>query len=138
MTNAIQIATVAVVLVSDRFLVSHAFLKDSAVRIRACTLTAAGNEIRSSMDAALRQAGLGAGDVQLVESQGPAQPPQNDGLPRNTKPKQTSRALEPLKDFSTTGLAGLCGIGENPRGKCTEESHADAFSHSLATARLDT
>lgn len=40
--NVVQIATVAVILISDRFLVSHAFLKDSAVHVKACTLAAAG------------------------------------------------------------------------------------------------
>jgi hypothetical protein len=110
--NAIQIAAIAVILVSDRFLVSHAFLKDSAVHIKACTLAAAGKGFRPSVDAALKQAGVGAGDIQLMEVQGSISTADKNGLLRGSNAKQTSWQLAAVKDFSTTGLASLCGIGE--------------------------
>ena len=110
--NAIQIATIAVILVSDRFLVSHAFLKDSAVHVKACTLAAAGKEIRPSVNAALRRAGVEAGDIQLMEVQGSISTADKNGLLRGSNVKQTDWQLAAVKDFSTTGLASLCGIGE--------------------------
>lgn len=115
MANVIQIATIAVVLVSDKFLVSHAFLKDSAVQMKACTLAAAGQDIRSSVDAALQRAGVEAGEIQLVETQGSIPTADKNGILRGTNVEQTSRPLAPLKDFSTTGLASLTGIGEFPK-----------------------
>jgi len=120
-TNSVQIATVAVVLVSDQFLVSHAFLRDSAVHIKACTLTAAGREIRSCVDDALRRAGIEAGQIQLVETQGFTPTADKNGLLRGINVKQTSRPLVSLKDLSTTGLASLCGIGEIPKYKAFDE-----------------
>lgn len=135
--NVFQIATIAVVLISDQFLVSHAFLKDSAVQIKACTLTATGKDIRSSVNTALRQAGVEAGEIQLVEAQGLTPTADKNGLLSGTNAKQTSRALTPLKDFSTTGLASLCGIGEFTKYQGIEESRADLSLHSLAAAWLD-
>jgi len=116
-TDASQIAIVAIVLVSDRFLISHSFLKDSAVQIRASALTVAGQAMRSSLDAALRRAGVRAGDIQLVEAYGSSQMDDGHELLRGMNAKQVSKSLGPLKDFGTTGLAGLCGIGTIPRGK---------------------
>lgn len=110
--NVVQIATVAVILISDRFLVSHAFLKDSAVHVKACTLAAAGKGIRSSVDTALKQAGVEAGEIQLLEAQGSISTADKNLLLRGIKVEQTPRQLATLKDFSTTGLASLCGIGE--------------------------
>lgn len=110
--NVFQIAIVAVVLISDRFLVSHAFLKDSAVHVKACTLVAAGKGIRSSVDTALEQAGVEAGEIQLLEAQGLISTTDKDMLLRGIHVEQTPRQLATLKDFSTTGLASLCGIGE--------------------------
>ena len=110
--NAIQIATIAVILVSDRFLVSHAFLKDSAVHVKACTLAVAGKGFRPSVDAALKQAGVEAGGIQLMEVQGPISTADKNGLLHGMDVKQTSWQLAAVKDFSTTGLASLCGIGE--------------------------
>jgi hypothetical protein len=115
--DAIQIAVVAVVLVSDKFLISHSFLKDSAVQIKACPLTAAGRAIRSSVEAALRQAGIEAGDIQLVEAYGSSQTDGGHELLRGINAKQVSKSLGPLKDFDTTGLVGLCGIGTVPKDK---------------------
>jgi hypothetical protein len=123
--NVNQIATIAIILVSDQFLVSHAFLKDSAVQVRACTLTAAGQDARLSVDTALRQAGVEAGDIQLVEAQGSTPTTDKSGLLRGTKVQQPSKPLAPLKDLSTTGLASLCGIGEFPKNQVIGESCAD-------------
>ena len=112
--NATQIATIAVILVSDRFLLSHAFLKDSAVHVKACTLATAAKGIGSSVDTALRQARLGRGEIQLVEAQGSITTADKNVLLRGVNIEQTPRQLATVKDFSTTGLASLCGIGEFP------------------------
>lgn len=135
--DEIQIATVAVVLVSDRFLVAHAFLKDSAVHVKACTLTAAGKEIRSCVDDALRRAGVEAGQIQLVEAQGFTPTAEKNGLLRGIDTKQVSKPPAVLKDLSTTGLASLCEIGELSRYKVVPESCADMLLCSLAATRLD-
>jgi hypothetical protein len=135
--NIIQIATVAVVLVSDQFLVSHAFLKDSAVHIKACTLAAAGRDIGTSVDAALRQAGVEVGDIQLVEAQGSTSTADKNGLLHGVNVKQMSKPLAPLKEFSTIGLASLCGIGEFPKHQGIGENCANLSLHSLAAAWLD-
>jgi hypothetical protein len=110
--NINQIVIIAVILVSDRFLVSHAFMKDSAVHVMACTLAAAGKGFRPSVDAALKQAGVEAGNMQLMEVQGSISTADKNGLLRDSNVKQTSWQLAAVKDFSTTGLASLCGIGE--------------------------
>jgi hypothetical protein len=135
--NVNQIATVAIVLVSDRFLVSHAFLKDSAVHVKACALTVAGQDARLSVDSALRQAGVEAGDIQLVEAQGSTPKADKNGLLRGTNIKQASGSLAPLKDLSTTGLASLCETGEFPSNQGIGENYADSTLHSLAAAWLD-
>lgn len=110
--NIFQIATVAVILISDRFLVSHAFLKDSAVHVKACTLAAAGKGIRSSVDTALKQAGVKAGEIQLLEAQGSISTANKNMLLCGINVERTPRQLETLKEFNTTALASLCGIGE--------------------------
>jgi hypothetical protein len=123
--------------VSDQFLVSHAFLKDSAVHVKACTLTAAGQDVRLSVDTALRQAGVEAGEIQLVEAQGSTPIADKNRLMRGTNVQQPSRPLAPLKDLGTTGLASLCGIGEFPKYQGIESNCADLTLHSLAAAWLD-
>ena len=102
------------ILVSERFLVAHAFLKDSAVHIRACTVAVADSAFRGSVDSALQQAGLKAGDIQAIESPGSAPSPGTNEILRSAQLKGASKALGPLKDFGATGLAGLCGIGKWP------------------------
>jgi hypothetical protein len=111
MADLVQLAAVAVILVSDRLLVSHAFLQDSAVRIRACSLAVADSAFRGSVDSALRQAESKAGDIQMIEANGSSPSPGANEVLRSAHIGETSRALEPLKGFGATGLAGLCGIG---------------------------
>jgi hypothetical protein len=106
------------------------------VQIRACSLTAAGRDVRSSVEAVLRHAGVKAGEIQLVEAHGSSPTDDKSELLHNTEANQASRPQEPLKGFDTTGLAGLCGIGEFPRDKCIEGSRADISLHSLAASWL--
>jgi hypothetical protein len=108
----VQLAAVAVILVSDRLLVSHAFLQDSTVHIRACSLAVSDSAFRGSVDSALRQAGLKAGDIQMIEANRSHPSPGANEVLRSAQIEEASRALEPLKGFGTTGLAGLCGIGK--------------------------
>lgn len=74
------------------------------------------------MDDALRRAGIEAGQIQLVETQGFIPMAEKNGLLRGINVKQTSKPLAPLEDFRTTGLASLCGIGEFPKYKSIEET----------------
>jgi hypothetical protein len=116
MTDVPKIAAIAVVLVNDRFLTSHAYLKDSAVCVRACHLAATGKDPRGPVFSALRQAKLGAEDVQLVEVQGTvSSPSQGQVLLSNGDFKEdaiSAPELAPLVGFGTTSLTGLCEIGK--------------------------
>jgi hypothetical protein len=117
MTDAAKIAATAVVLVNDRFLTSHAYLRDSAVCFRACHLAVASKDIRGPVIDALRQASLEAGDFQLVEVQGTTPSPArglkllSNGDFAEDDTVYASR-LPPLAGFGTTNLIGLCGIGK--------------------------
>jgi hypothetical protein len=115
-TDGGKIAAIAVVLVNDRFLTSHAYLKDSAVCVRACHLAAAGKDPRGPVINALRHANLEAEEIQLVEVQGTISSPSrgqeilNDG---DFKEDVISAPeLPPLVGFGTTSLTGLCEIGK--------------------------
>lgn len=90
------------------------------MRIEAFTLKAPGLESRRSVESALRQAGLKAGDVQMVEIQGPSSSAKTDELLQGARLEGTPTALGPLKDLGITGLAGLCGIGEHLQLKTAE------------------
>jgi hypothetical protein len=115
--NVAQIAAIAVVLVNDRFLASHAYLKDSAVCVRACHLAAVGSDPRGPVVDALRQANLEAGEIQLVEMQGTVSSPTR-GLKVSKNgdfdedDTSSTPVLSPLVAFGTTNLARLCGIGQ--------------------------
>ena len=117
MTDAVKIAAIAVVFVNDRFLTSHAYLKDSAVCVRACHLAAAGKDLRGPVTNALRQANLGAEDIQLVEVQGTvSSPAQGQELLSNGDFEDeaiSAPELPPLVGFGTTSLTGLCEIGKH-------------------------
>jgi hypothetical protein len=102
---------VAIVLVSDRFLVSHAYLQDSAIHVKACNIAAPGIASQQSIDSALRQAGLDAREIQIVKVRGPA-PSKKTEMMRSAHLKGTLSTLGPVKDFDTSGLAGLCGISK--------------------------
>lgn len=82
------------------------------MRIEACTLKAPSLESRGSVDAALRQAGLKVEDIQMVEIQGSAPSPKKEELLQGNRTEDAPTALAPLRDLGTTGLAGLCGIGQ--------------------------
>jgi len=118
--KSIKIAAIAVVFVNDRFLTSHAYLKDSAVCVRACHLAATGKDPRGPVFSALRQAKLGAEDVQLVEVQGTvSSPSQGQDLLSNGDFKEdviSAPELAPLVGFGTTSLTGLCEIVWRLRG----------------------
>jgi hypothetical protein len=119
-TDLVQLAAVAIILMSDRLLVSHAFLQDSAVRIRACSLAVADSAFRGSVDSALRQAKLKAEDIQMIEANGSGPSPGANEVLRSAHIGEASRALAPLEGFGATGLAGLCGIGESATSSSIE------------------
>ena len=116
-TDAVKIATIAIVLVNDRFITSHAYLKDSAVCVQACHLAAAVTDPRGSVMNALRQASLEAGEIQLMEVQGTTpSPARRLRLLKNGDFDEddtvSASELPPLAGFGTTSLTGLCGIGK--------------------------
>ncbi|KAK5741375.1 hypothetical protein LTR17_004082 [Elasticomyces elasticus] len=123
----VEVVAVAAVLVSKLFLTSHAYLKDGAVCIRATSLRSrpslsSSNEahgqrsIEAAVQVALRQAALGAKDLQIVEAQPSF----------STSTQQVLRAIEPLQPQrapgalslrrGTTGYAGLCELVWHLRG----------------------
>jgi hypothetical protein len=112
MTDLVQLAAVAIILISDRLLVSHAFLQDSAVRIRACSLAVTDSAFGGSVDSALRQAELKAGEIQMIEAHGSGPSPGANEVLRSAHIGEASRALVSLEGFGATGLAGLCRIGK--------------------------
>ncbi|KAK3115786.1 hypothetical protein LTR53_004517 [Teratosphaeriaceae sp. CCFEE 6253] len=117
---AAKVVAVATVLVSSLFLMSHAYLKDGAIRIQASSLTerkqssttGKSNAAESAVQNVYRQARLEPKDVQVVEAQ----------------PSFSASAQSALRDFDalqpqgppdtssllvgTTGLAGLCELGK--------------------------
>jgi hypothetical protein len=126
---------VASVLVSDIFLQSHAYLRDAAVRIDACTLTSkvwpvspgSPNDARTlAANAALRQAGLEREDIQVVEAlESVGQTPAaafdslNGSSPtsRDTEPPSTALAAA---QASLDALSGAPPLGElSPRETCS-------------------
>jgi hypothetical protein len=117
------------VLVNDQFLTSHAYLKDSAVCVRACHLAAAGKDPRGPVINALRQANLGAEEVQLVEVQGTiSTPSQGQKLLSNGDFKEgvmSAPELAPLAGFGTTSLTGLCEIGKCKSKNASAQHLAD-------------
>ncbi|KAK3111055.1 hypothetical protein LTR53_014071 [Teratosphaeriaceae sp. CCFEE 6253] len=116
----VEVVAVAIVLISSLFLMSHAYLKDGAIRIQASSLTerkqssttSKSNAAESAVQNVLRQARLQPKDVQVVEAQ----------------PSFSATAQSALRDFEalqpqgppdtssllvgTTGLAGLCELGK--------------------------
>lgn len=95
---------------------SHAYLKDSAVCIRASISLPLSNS-RPPVQEALREACLKAKDIQMVEAQDEASswssgldlPSAGDGpLTSNT----SFGGQKPLRDFGVTGWVRLCRLGE--------------------------
>ncbi|EME41479.1 hypothetical protein DOTSEDRAFT_73780 [Dothistroma septosporum NZE10] len=122
-----QVVLVAVVIVSDLFLTSHAYLRDSAVCIRGASLTnrvysrsSSGpdhqHSITRAVQAALRQAQLERTEIQVLEVRS-----RSAGIARQAlsgefdfTPREPPSKLVPL--VGTTGLAGLCAIVWQLRG----------------------
>lgn len=86
---------------------------------------------------ALRQARMNAGDIQMIESQDSASPSAKKQQLQDlvTGPTVSYGSMAPLKGLGSTGLGGLCGIGEYSQRKRRETSLTG--SHSMAAARLD-
>jgi hypothetical protein len=128
-TDGAKIAAIAVVLVNDRFLTSHAYLKDSAVCVRACHLAAAGKDPRRPIINALKQANLEAEEIQLVEVQGTiSSPSQGKKILSNGDFKEdviSAPELAPLVGFGTTSLTGLCEIGKYKSNNASSQHLAD-------------
>jgi hypothetical protein len=128
-TDGAKIAAIAVVLVNDRFLTSHAYLKDSAVCVRACHLAAAGKDPRRPVINALKQANLEAEEIQLVEVQGTiSSPSQGKKILSNGDFKEdviSAPELAPLVGFGTTSLTGLCEIGKYKSNNASSQHLAD-------------
>jgi hypothetical protein len=128
-TDGAKIAAIAVVLVNDRFLTSHAYLKDSAIFVRACHLAAAGKDPRGPVINALKQANLEAEEIQLVEVQGTiSSPSQGQKILSNGDFKEdviSAPELAPLVGFGTTSLTGLCEIGKYKSNNASSQHLAD-------------
>ena len=120
----IQIAVVAVVLVSEAFLTSHAYLKDSAASIRGFSLVSpiymkhskSDSETlatKTAIQAALQQAVLAPDDIQIVELRHGSNPSVQQALGelRIAEDEGGSPVSHPF--VGSTGLAGLCELGES-------------------------
>lgn len=111
------------VVISTLFLTSHAYLKDSSVRIRACILTSqfhsrsanGANDARTAKTAvqlALRQAQLQPQDLQIVEVQHSATQYLREAL-GGAKISQPQEPWSPSDAIgTTTGWRGLARLGE--------------------------
>ncbi|KAH9845756.1 hypothetical protein Tdes44962_MAKER01187 [Teratosphaeria destructans] len=107
---------VAIVLVSDLFLTSHAYLKDAAICIRSLVLASPEHpeSHRDAVREALRGARIEAKDIQLVESQhGPSSQ-------RALSDFCVAQLRIPLErsapNAESSGLASLCGLVWRFRG----------------------
>lgn len=122
-TDHEQPLAVAFVVVSQLFLTSHAYMKDSSIRIRASTLTsrfhsrsANGSNIartaRTALQSALRQAQIQPGDLQVVEvSQGvKKQMREILGDAHFAQPQEPWSSSDALS--ATTGWRDLCRLGQ--------------------------
>lgn len=135
----------AIVLVSQLFLISHAYLKDSSIRIRASTLTsrfhsrsANGSNVartaRTAIQSALRQAQLQPSDLQVVEARQGATRQLGEilgdaCLAQPQEPWSSSDALS-----ATTGWRDLCRLGQaDHRSRLRQITDNQ---HSLPTPRL--
>lgn len=113
-------------------MISHAYLKDSAAQIRACISTPVADP-RTTVQEALRRAGLENRDIQLVETQGKMAVSNTElGFPsgRNSADvlNKVSAGVDSLKDFGMTGLVGLCRLGEHMIEPSARETPANIDS----------
>lgn len=119
-----QVAAVGIVLVSDRFMTSHAYLKDSAVQIKACN-SAPAQDRRLAVQDALRKASLDVKDLQMVETQGSASPSHSMlGFPSTGTDAERSNDRSPrpgpLEAFGLTGWVALCSLGTRTLLRCLQ------------------
>ncbi|KAK5739000.1 hypothetical protein LTR17_005518 [Elasticomyces elasticus] len=122
-----KVVAVAAVLVSKLFLTSHAYLKDGAVCIRATSLRSLPStsssigahgqrSIEAAVQIALRQAELGAKDLQIVEFQPSFSTSAQQAL-RGFVSLQPQRPPEASSLLTgTTGVARLCELVWRLRG----------------------
>ncbi|KAK5678322.1 hypothetical protein LTS10_009494 [Elasticomyces elasticus] len=123
----VEVVAVAAVVVSKLFLTSHAYLKDGAVCIRATSLRSRPSlsssteshgqrSIETAVQVALRQAALGAEDLQIVEAQ-PSFSTSTQQVLRGFEALQPQRPLEASSLLAgSTGLAALCELAWRLRG----------------------
>lgn len=119
-----QPLVVAIVLVSKLFLTSHAYLKDSSIHIRACSLTSrfhsrtanSANQARTAKTAvqtALRQAQVRPQDLQIIEvKRGSYQQHLREAL-EGAAATQSQTPQSSSCTTSVTGWSGICGLGES-------------------------
>lgn len=123
LANAAQIAAIGIVLVSELFLTSHAYLKDSSALIRAQKVASpvhsrasqATSETLSTkvaIQGALAQAALTPSDVQIVELRhgSNSNVQQALGVLNVSEDGHASPISNPF--IGSTGLAGLCELRE--------------------------
>ena len=119
----VEVFAVAIVLVSDLFLTSHAYLKDAAICVRACSRSSripsqsadGSNDLRAAKNAvqsALRQARLQPKDVQLVEAQHSSNSAVRQALSEFDDTASHERDASNGNLVGATGLANLCALGK--------------------------
>lgn len=112
---------VAVVIVSDLFLTSHAYLKDGAIQIAGAALVnrfhsrTIGREdgprkIKTAVASALSQARLSPKDIQILELLGEGLKKDDLNAVHDLKGKPLGEGLG--SSDATTGFASLCGLGK--------------------------
>ncbi|KAF2174177.1 hypothetical protein M409DRAFT_16446 [Zasmidium cellare ATCC 36951] len=120
-----QSAIVAVVIVSDLFLTSHAYLKDGAVRILGAALvsrfhsrTKGGEDsprkIKTAVNSALSQAKIDFKDVQVLDLVGSGL--DKAALKTVGDVSRKSSPNNPVSSDATTGFTNLCGVVWQLRG----------------------
>ena len=124
-TDSMEVTAVGVVLVSSRFLLSHAYLKDSAVCILGCSLAkrarshsrgewSDADAIGTAAQSALGQARQQLKDLTEVEPHHISGSDVGQAL-SNVDPTQRQDALQSLSHLQgTTGLSHLCVLGQLP------------------------
>lgn len=112
---------IAVVIISDLFLTSHAYLKDGAIRISGSALVnrfhsrTTGREdgarkIKTAVTSALSQANLKLEDVHVLEMAGQSLDKEDLGALGNLGGKPLAK--KPVSSNASTGFASLCGLGK--------------------------
>ena len=108
---------------SDLFLTSHAYLKDAAICIRACSRASripsqrTGSSIslrtaKNAIQSAMRQARLGPKDLQMVEAHHDSASHVRQALSDTPDGPSHEQMGPPEILMGATGLASLCALGE--------------------------